>query len=88
MFGWTLIKTRILNFERGINVFTEAELELLERENEYLQEEFDRLLVENEEIKEENKRLFDMHNKKLTKPRRDKNGDTRNPDGTYAEVTA
>lgn len=43
-----------------------------------------RLEVQLKEAIEENKRLFDYHNKRLTKPKPDKNGVLRNKDGTFA----
>lgn len=37
------------------------------------------------EAREENKRLFDQHNKRLTKPKPDKNGVLRDNNGRFAK---
>ena len=71
MFGFTLIKIKELNGLISKN-----------------DKQFFDLVILKEDLRlahQENKRLFDFHNKRLTKPKKDKNGVLRNPDGTFAK---
>ena len=71
MFGYTLIKTK--------------ELDDLISKNDNQFFDLVRLKEELRHAHEENNRLFNFHNKRLTKPKKDKNGVLRNPDGTFAK---
>ena len=72
MFGWGLYRK---DYVEGLEI---AKNHWFEKSRQQLFE----LKLANDE----NKRLFDYHNNKLTKPKRDKNGVLRNPDGTFAKV--
>ena len=78
MFGWSLVRTEKLRKTEAWLNFYLNESSVCELENESLSEELD-------EAQKENERLFDLHNKRLTKPRKDKNGTLRNPDGEFAK---
>ena len=71
MFGWRLIRIEKLRGQSELTAFFAKKCA--------------KLYLELCEAKKENERLFDYHNKRLTKPRRDKRGVLRNPDGTFAK---
>ena len=72
MFGYALVR--------------KANIDHLLEENDYWYNQILDLQKELTEAKEENKRLWNFHHNLLTKPRKDKNGVLRHPDGRFASA--